>query len=67
VQKRINYLLPHLGLVVTDFLKHFEKVMDFGFTAKIEGEFDEIAAGNLKIVKCWKTFINPSMKPSIIH
>jgi DNA topoisomerase-1 len=42
-----NKLSPtDLGLVVTDFLKlHFEKVMDFNFTAKIEGEFDEIAAG----------------------
>ena len=44
-----NKLSPtDLGLVVTDFLKlHFSKVMDFGFTAKIEGEFDEIAAGKL--------------------
>ena len=40
-----NKLSPtDLGLVVTDFLKlHFSKVMDFNFTAKIEGEFDEIA------------------------
>jgi DNA topoisomerase-1 len=44
-----NKLSPtDLGLVVTDFLKlHFSKVMDFNFTAKIEGEFDEIAAGKL--------------------
>jgi len=44
-----NKLTPtDLGLVVTDFLKlHFSKVMDFNFTAKIEGEFDEIAAGKL--------------------
>jgi DNA topoisomerase-1 len=44
-----NKLSPtDLGLVVTDFLKqHFAKVMDFNFTAKIEGEFDEIALGKL--------------------
>ena len=43
-----------LGMVVTDFLKqHFEKVMDYGFTAKIEQEFDEIAAGKTK----WKSMI----------
>lgn len=35
-----------LGNVVTDFLKqHFEQVMDYAFTAKIESEFDEIAEG----------------------
>ena len=38
-----------LGLVVTDFLnQHFEKVMDYSFTANIEEEFDEIALGKLK-------------------
>src|SRR3954468_3416463 len=36
-----------LGLVVTDFLnQHFDDIMDYGFTAKIENEFDEIANGN---------------------
>ncbi len=37
-----------LGLVVTDFLnQHFDKVMDYGFTAEIEKEFDEIADGKI--------------------
>jgi DNA topoisomerase-1 len=37
-----------LGLVVTDFLnQHFDKVMDYGFTAEIEKEFDDIADGKL--------------------
>ncbi len=37
-----------LGLVVTDFLnQHFDKVMDYGFTAEIEKEFDDIAEGKL--------------------
>jgi len=42
-----NKLFPSdLGLVVTDFLtQHFEDIMDYGFTAKIEEEFDEIADG----------------------
>lgn len=49
-----------LGMVVTDFLKqHFNKVMDFGFTAKIEAEFDEIAEGNLK----WNNMIDGFYKP----
>lgn len=56
-----NKLSPtDLGLVVTDFLKqHFEKVMDFGFTAKIEGEFDEIAEGKLKYSKMLEDFYKP--------
>jgi len=49
-----------LGMVVTDFLKqHFTKVMDFGFTAKIEHEFDEIAEGK----KLWSTMIDGFYKP----
>ena len=38
-----------LGLVVTDFLKqYFDDIMDYGFTARIEGEFDEVAEGKMK-------------------
>jgi DNA topoisomerase I len=44
-----------LGLVVTDFLKqYFDDIMDYGFTARIEGEFDEVAAGKLK----WNSMID---------
>lgn len=49
-----------LGMVVTDFLKqHFSKVMDFGFTARIEEEFDEIAAGKTR----WSSMIDEFYKP----
>lgn len=49
-----------LGMVVTDFLKqHFQKVMDYGFTARIEQEFDEIAGGKLK----WNNMIDGFYKP----
>ena len=56
-----NKLSPtDLGLVVTDFLKqHFSKVMDFNFTAKIEGEFDEIAAGKLAWSDMLAAFYTP--------
>jgi DNA topoisomerase-1 len=44
-----------LGLVVTDFLKqYFDDIMDYGFTARIENEFDEVAAGKLK----WNSMID---------
>jgi DNA topoisomerase-1 len=38
-----------LGLVVTDFLtQYFDDIMDYGFTARIEEEFDEVAEGKMK-------------------
>ncbi len=49
-----------LGMVVTDFLKeHFDRVMDYSFTAKIEQEFDEIARGKLAWNKMIDAFYNP--------
>ena len=49
-----------LGLVVTDFLsQHFEDVMDYSFTAKIEKEFDEIAGGKIK----WNTMVGEFYQP----
>ncbi|MFN0277003.1 MAG: type I DNA topoisomerase [Pyrinomonadaceae bacterium] len=52
-----------LGLVVTDFLKqHFDDVMDYGFTAKIEEEFDEVADGKLKWNKMIDEFYSPFKK-----
>ncbi len=56
-----NKLFPtDLGLVVTDFLsQHFEKVMDYSFTAEIEKEFDEIADGKMKWNKMVGDFYTP--------
>lgn len=49
-----------LGLVVTDFLKeHFDDIMDYGFTAKIEEEFDEVADGRLEWNKMLEDFYTP--------
>lgn len=49
-----------IGRVVTDFLiEHFGKVMDYGFTASVEKEFDEIAEG----MKNWSEMIDGFYKP----
>ena len=49
-----------LGLVVTDFLnQNFKDVMDYGFTAKIEGEFDEVANGKIE----WNLMIDDFYHP----
>ncbi len=52
-----------LGLVVTDFLnQYFADVMDYGFTASIEQEFDEIAEGKVKWTKMVDGFYKPFKK-----
>jgi DNA topoisomerase-1 len=49
-----------LGLVVTDFLnQYFDDIMDYGFTAKIENEFDEIAQGKQQ----WNTMVSEFYSP----
>jgi len=41
-----------VAMVVNDFLQaHFEAIMDYSFTAKVEKEFDEIAEGKQDWVK----------------
>lgn len=52
-----------LGLVVTDFLKmYFDDIMDYNFTARIEEEFDEVAAGKLKWNQMIDDFYTPFKK-----
>lgn len=56
-----NKLFPtDLGLVVTDFLsEYFKRVMDYGFTAQIEQEFDDIAQGKKQWHKMIDGFYHP--------
>ncbi|MBI2279379.1 MAG: type I DNA topoisomerase [Bacteroidetes bacterium] len=52
-----------IGVIVTDFLvENFNKVMDYGFTAKVEEQFDEIAEGQKKWNKMIEEFYNPFHK-----
>jgi DNA topoisomerase I len=52
-----------LGLVVTDFLnQHFDNIMDYSFTARIEGEFDEVASGKQLWTKMIDDFYHPFHK-----
>ncbi len=49
-----------LGIVVTDFLiEHFERVMDYGFTARVEEDFDDIAEGAM----VWNDMLKDFYKP----
>ncbi|MGB5418043.1 DNA topoisomerase, partial [Algibacter sp.] len=46
-----------IGMIVTDFLvTHFEQILDYNFTAKVEADFDEIAEGNEDWTKMMKDF-----------
>ena len=48
------------GQVVSDFLtSHFDQVVDYGFTANVEEEFDRIATGNLERNKMLQDFYTP--------
>ncbi|MFB9055870.1 type I DNA topoisomerase [Mariniflexile ostreae] len=46
-----------IGTIVTDFLvNHFEHILDYNFTAKVEADFDEIAEGREDWTKMMKAF-----------
>lgn len=56
-----NKLFPEdIGILVNDFLvENFSSVIDYGFTANVEEEFDSIAAGKL----VWNKVIDRFYKP----
>ena len=46
-----------IGMIVTDFLvNHFESILDYNFTAKVEEDFDDIAEGKVDWTKMMKDF-----------
>ncbi|MEA3353316.1 MAG: type I DNA topoisomerase [Campylobacterota bacterium] len=52
-----------IGTVVNDFLvEHFPHIVDLGFTAHIEEEFDDIAEGKIAWEDVMKEFYNPFVK-----
>ncbi len=52
-----------IGEVVNDFLvEHFPKIVDLGFTASIEEEFDEIAEGKISWIKVMHDFYGDFIK-----
>ena len=46
-----------IGTIVNDFLvNHFDAILDYNFTAKVEQDFDEIASGNEDWTKMMSNF-----------
>jgi DNA topoisomerase I len=56
-----NVLYPSdMGMIVSDFLTlHFDRIMDYGFTAGIESRFDDIAEGKTDWAKMIDGFYQP--------
>ena len=54
-------LLPQdIGIIVTDYLvKNFEQILDYGFTANVEKDFDQIADGLLQWNSVIQNFYSP--------
>jgi DNA topoisomerase-1 len=51
------------GQVVSDFLtNHFDQIVDYGFTADVEEEFDDIAEGKMQRNKMLEDFYKPFHK-----
>ncbi len=49
-----------MGTVVTRYLEeNFKEIMDYGFTAKIEEDFDKIAEGKLNWISLMSSFYSP--------
>ena len=55
--------LDHIGIAVNDLLvEHFPDVVDYGFTAKVEDDLDQIADGEMKWQKMVADFYGPFEK-----
>ena len=61
-------LIPtDIGMIVTDFLvNHFESILDYNFTAKVEADFDDIADGKVDWTKMMKDFYK-TFHPQVEH
>ena len=60
-----------IGIVVNEYLQNnFETIMDYGFTAQVEEEFDDIAEGTITWQKMLQQFyqgFHDSIKKAISH
>ena len=62
---RNKFVPTDIGIVVNDFLTtNFNEILDYGFTAKVEQDFDEIAKGEEKWKDVLKNFYG-SFHPKI--
>ena len=56
---------PDIGMIVNDFLvDHFDNIVDYNFTAKVEEDFDQIADGDEKWTEMMRDFYH-SFHPQV--
>jgi len=56
-----------IGMIVNDFLvNHFESILDYNFTAKVEDQFDDIAEGKQSWTQMMKDFYK-DFHPKVEH
>lgn len=56
-----------IGMIVNDFLvSHFTKILDYNFTAQVEEDFDEIAAGEEDWQEMMKSFYK-DFHPNVVE
>ncbi|MFT5215529.1 MAG: DNA topoisomerase-1 [Glaciecola sp.] len=56
-----------IGMIVTDFLvNHFESILDYNFTARVEESFDDIAEGKVDWTKMMKDFYK-DFHPQVVN
>ncbi len=60
-----------IGIVVNDFLvENFERILSYDFTASVEKQFDDIAAGQLKwnqMIKKFYSDFHPTVEQTLEH
>ncbi len=62
-RERAKLFPDNIGMIVNDFLtEYFKEVLDINFTANVEKEFDDIAAGKLLWTKMIDNFYKPYHK-----
>jgi DNA topoisomerase-1 len=61
IERQDRRLIPtEIGEIVNDLIvDYFPEIVDFGFTAKMEGDLDEIAEGSRKWVDVVRNFYGP--------
>lgn len=66
-QKERRFHGTPLGMVVTDLLvEHFPKIMDVQFTAKMEGDLDEISEHKAEMITVLQEFYTPFHEALVI-
>ena len=61
--EKLNFFPTDLGILVNEFLvQYFGEILDYGFTASVEEQFDEISVGHQDWPEMIREFYDPFSK-----